>query len=179
MKRSILLITIFILTISCGNKEKSKDGNSSSIFKTEINSPCEILSEAEIKKALSIPEDAATTMKEVDRLYNMCKYKWETVTFSKDMSVGKTTKAVDFESEMNITVAKDISKEDYEKSISFYDDAVNQDAIGEMATWSAKKRQVTFLSDGNLIHVYLRTSADEAVNKQNVIKVAKLISDKL
>lgn len=43
---------------------------------------------------------------------------------------------------------KVITKEQYEKSISFYDDVENQDGIGEIATWSAKKQQVTFLSDG-------------------------------
>ena len=179
MKRSFLFITIFILTISCGNTDNKNDGRSGSIFKTEINSPCEILTEAEIKDALEIPADAVTTIKEIDRLYSMCKYKWETVTFSMVASIGKTTKSIDFPSEMNITISKDMSNEQYEESISFYDDAKSQDGIGEIATWSAKKRQVTFLSDGYLVHVYLRTSSDEAVNKKQVIKVAKLIDGKI
>lgn len=181
MKKSILLITIFILTISCGNSEKSKDG-SSSIFKSEINSPCEILSEAEIKDALEIPADAATTMEEKDRPFSLCKYKWESVPFSGTVNlpgIVKTKKSIEQPAEMYITMIKDISKEQYEKSISFYDDAKNQDGIGDIATWSAKKRQVTFLSDGHLIHVYLRTSADEAVNKEQVIKMAKLIGAKI
>ncbi|MGO3182667.1 MAG: hypothetical protein ACTIJ9_07530 [Aequorivita sp.] len=182
MKKLFLLITIIFLTISCGNSEKSKDGSSSSIVKTEIDSPCELLSESEIKDALSIPADAATTMEEKDRPFPMCKYKWESVPFSGTVNlpgIVKTKKSIEQPAEMYITMIKDISKKQYEQSVSFYDDAESQDGIGDIATWSAKKHQVTFLADGHLIHVYLRTSADEAVNKEQVIKVAKLISNKL
>lgn len=178
MKRSFLLIAIFILTISCGNSDKSKDG-SSSIFKFGKDSPCEILSEAEIKDALSIPADAETTMSERDGSYLMCKYRWESVTYSGTVDFMKTKRTVAYPADMYITMVKDASKEMYEKSISFYKDAKTQDGIGEMAVWSAKKRQISFLSDGYLFHIYLVTSADAAVNKEQVFKIAKLIDAKV
>ena len=178
MKRSFLLITVFILTISCGNSEKSKNG-SSSIFKSEIDSPCEILSEAEIKEALSIPADAETTMTERDRSYLMCKYRWESVTFQGTVNYMDTKRTVSYPADMNITMVKDASKEMYEKSISFYEDAETQNGIGEMAVWSAKQRQISFLSDGYLFHIYLVTSADAGVNKEQVFKIAKLIDSKI
>lgn len=179
MKRSLLLITTFILTISCGNSDKSKDGSSSSTVKSEIDSPCEILTEAEIKDALEIPADAETTMSERDGSYLMCKYRWESVTYQGTANYMKTKRTVSYPADMYITLVKDATKEIYEKSISFYKDAENQDGIGEMATWSAKKRQISFLSDGYLFHVYLVTSADAAVNKAQVFKVAKLIDGKI
>lgn len=179
MKRSLLLISVFILTISCGNSEKSKDGSSSSIFKSEIDSPCEILTEAEVKDALSIPADAETKMTERDRSYLMCKYRWESVTYKGTVDFMDTKKTVSYPADMNITMVKDASKEMYEKSISFYKDAEPQDGIGEMAVWSAKKRQISFLSGGYLFHIYCVTSADAADNKEQVFKIAKLIDSKV
>ncbi|WP_026450332.1 hypothetical protein [Aequorivita capsosiphonis] len=181
MKRSLLLFTIFILNISCGNSEKSKEGISSSIFKSEIDSPCEILSESEIKDALGIPADAETTMEEKERTFPMCKYKWESVPFSGTVElpgIVKTKKSISQPKEMYITMLKDMTDKQFEQATSYYKDGVSLEGIGEMAKWSAKKRQVTFLADGYLVHVYLRTSSDEAVNKDEVIKMAKLISGK-
>lgn len=178
MKKIILLLTIFILTISCGNSEKSKDGSSGSIYKSEIESPCEILSEIEIKEVLGIPPEAETKMEEKDRLYSMCKYKWESVPYNSEVRVGDIRKSVDNPAEMYVTMVKDVTAEQFNKAVATYDDGVSQQGIGEMASWSGKKRQVSFFKDGTLVHVYLRTSADEEENKKNVLAMAKSMSEK-
>ena len=90
--------------------------------------------------------------------------------------MGQTTKTIDFPSEMNIVLVKDVSTEQYKKSVSYYDDGQNQDETGDMETYSAKKRQITFLSDGYLIHVYVRASEDEGANKENAIKLSRKFS---
>lgn len=173
------MVALLFIAIACGDSEKSEKNSSSSIFKSKIDSPCEILSESEIKKALDIPSDAETVMKEIDRLYSMCKYKWPSEPFSgvaEIPGIVKTKEIVDQPKEMYITMNKDMTEEEFNKAISYYDDGVSQDGIGEMAKWSAKKRQVTFLKDGYMIHVYLRTSVDEEINKKYVIEIARLLA---
>ncbi len=169
-----------MLTIACGNSEKSKGESSSSpILKSDIESPCEILSEAEIKDVLEIPSDAETTMNEKDTTFPVCFYKWKSITFPSTMKMGSIEKTLDYPAELSIVLVKNASENKFNTSVSIYDDGENQDDVAEMAVWSPKKAQLTFLSGDYLIHVHVRTTADVAANRAKAVQVAKMIVNKI
>lgn len=190
MKKLILILPIFIFTIACGNSEKSNAEKSSvdesiveessiekeviSTKKTDL-SPCKLLTEAEIKTALSIPADAETSIKEKNTTFPVCIYKWESITFP----IEKHGLTIDYPAELNIVLVQDANKKMYEKSVSYYKDGKPENGVGDMATWSEKRHQITFLAKGMLIHVNSRISDDSASNKTNAIKIANMIIDKL
>lgn len=174
MKNLFFLFTIFVFSIACGKSDDDAENP-----KNKIDSPCEILDETTVKGVLEIPADAASTIKEKNTTFPLCSYKWETVTFPYTVKVGSTETEVDYPAEMDIVMVRDANKTKYEASIKVYDDGEVQDGIGEMAMWSDKKRQVTFLSNGFLIHTHVRISDDESLNKAKAIALAKLISAEL
>lgn len=65
MKKSFLLLTAFICTLACKNPEKSSskdmDAVEKSDHKSSDQSPCSLLTDAEIKSTLSIPSDTETS----------------------------------------------------------------------------------------------------------------------
>ena len=79
---------------------------------------------------------------------------------------------------MIVTVAN-ANKSMYEKSIVVYKDGENVSGLGEMAMWGDSMSQVTFLSDGYMIHLSLKVSADNKDNKDKAIELAKLVKERL
>jgi len=187
MKKSLFLLPIFIFILACGNSEKSNSEKMNTEDSTEEPkeqpsakgvdvSPCELLSETEIKEALSIPADAETTMKEKSTTFPICMYEWKSITFPVK-SVGD--RIVDFPAELNIVLVKSANKKMYETSVSYYKDGQAESGVGDMATYSEKRNQITFLANGKLIHVNVRTTKDAASNKAKAINIAKMVIDKL
>lgn len=177
MKKIFYLLVIFLISIACGNSEKSsaeKKENTSA--KTSNQSPCELLSESEIKKALSIPADTETDIKDKDRPFPSCFYKWESITWPYEVMNGYMA---DYAAELSIILVTDMNKEKYEQAVSYYENGETINDIGDMATYGEKQSQITFLSKGNLVHVHCKTSPDAASNKEKAIKIAKLIVKKL
>ncbi|SRX55403.1 hypothetical protein [Aequorivita sp. CIP111184] len=178
MKRILVLLPLFILTIACGNSEKSNSEESlidnivPASSKVAEQSPCELLSESEIKDALSIPADTETTVKEKNITYPSCFYKWESITWPYEVMKGHMA---DYTAEMSIVLVTGMNKKNYETAVSYYKDGKVIKDVGDMARWDEKKTQITFLYKGYLIHVHTKTSADAASNKVKTIKVAKLI----
>lgn len=60
MKSLLFVLTAFILLSSCGKDDKTSK---------KEKSPCSLLSEAEIKEILSLPENAPTTMEDEELTY--------------------------------------------------------------------------------------------------------------
>ena len=177
MKKPIILLVIFMFTLACGNSEKSStEKKEQSSVKGIGLSPCELLTEAEIKSALSIPAETVTSMNEKNTTYPSCFYKWKSITWPVK-SMGDLS--FDYPAEMSIVLLTNANKEMYEASIKFYKDGQIENGVGKMATWSEKSTQLTFLAKGKLIHVHSRTSADGVANKIKTIKIAKMIVEKL
>ncbi|MBF8148591.1 hypothetical protein ITJ86_01705 [Winogradskyella sp. F6397] len=170
MKKLLILLLIFTCTIACGNSEKTASEQTEHTIDTNL-SPCDLVTEPEIKSALSIPADAETSMNEKDTTYPICLYKWKSVTWPFER-YGHT---IDYAAELSIVLVNNASKSNYEASIKVYKDGIKENGIGEMSTWSEKKTQITFLSKGKLIHVHSRTTADAASNKAKTINLAKQI----
>ncbi|MDR6299606.1 hypothetical protein [Mesonia maritima] len=180
MKKTIVFFVIILAVLACKNSEKSSTEEMQEVEMTahsKVNqSPCELLTDAEIKKALAIPADAETSKVKKNTTYPACFYKWESITFPYEVFNRHMTNRP---AEMSIVWAINVNKKLYKQSIAVYKDGEAIDNVGEMAIWSEKMGQITFLKGGNLIHVKAEISADNAFNKAKSIKVAKLFANKL
>ncbi len=161
--------------VSCQDK-KENEMNKKQEHTSRDLSPCEFLTNTEIKNALDIPADAQTSKVKKNTTYPSCFYKWESITFPYEVYKGRMA---DYPAELSIVLATNINKKLYEQSIAVYKDAEAINDVGEMATWSKKMSQITFLYNNNLIHVHTKISADAAANKSKSIKIAKLIIERL
>ena len=176
MKTTVLFFLMCFGMLSCENNSKTtSESNAKSSNKNYAELPCEFLSEDEIKNILSIPKEAETTMKDKSRNYPSCFYKWESVSWEAKF-MGYDTK---FHPEMSIVFVDKANDEKYNKSISAYDDGVEEKGIGEKATWSKKMNQITILDKGKMVHIRSKTSEDPASNKEKTLKLAKLVLKKL
>ncbi len=185
MKNSILIITMLPILIACGNNNTnlSDDPENSKIEVSSANemeiSPCDLISETDIKNLFSIPENTPAEVKDVVRTYPTCFYKWETVKFSETKKIGNNEVSIDYPTEVTIVLVKNADEKKYNTSIKVYKDGQTQNGIGDMAIWGGKMSQLTFLSQGYMIHVYVKMSSDQSKNKEMANKIAALIIKKL
>lgn len=170
MKNLLFVLTVFILLSSCGKDD--------STTKKE-KSPCSLLSEAEIKEILSLPENAPTTMEDEELTYPTCSYKWETITYEGQINISGQTITYDEPYSLMIVLVADANKSMYERSIVVYKDAEKIADLGEMATWGESMSQVSFLSNGSLVHLHLKISGKNSENKNKAIELAKLVAERL
>lgn len=178
MKKLLYFLPALFLFVSCANSEKFGDNSDLYGSLEDYESPCEILSEAKVKEALSIPAAAETEVYEKQDNFPICFYTWESITFPGEIG-RKTQEEINFPAEASIVLVKGMTKKAYDNSVKIYDKGEKIDRIGEMAIYSPIKRQLTFLSDGNLVHVRVRISADEAANREKAIKLATLVNNEL
>ena len=177
MKKSILLFAILLSIVACKNSDKSSSEEvEMSSHKSTEQSPCQLLTDSEIKIALDIPADVKTNKIKKSTTYPVCYYKWESISFPHKVF---NDRMADRPAEMSIVWAINVNKKLYQQSIAVYKDGETINNVGEMATWSQKMGQITFLKDGNLIHIKAETSANAASNKAKSLKVAKLFAEKL
>lgn len=192
MKKVLLLITVCIFAMACGNSETSKVENTQTETEAIITekaaapaatesaaTPCSFVTETKIKEVLGLPADATTEMKDVMRTYPTCFYKWESVKFSKKRSIGGREVSLDYPAEVTIVLVKNATEKMFGTSTSVYKDGVPQDGIGDMATWGATMSQLSFLAKGTMIHLHVKVSGDAAANKAKASELAALIIEKL
>lgn len=176
--KNLLVILAFLFTISCENDPLSS-GDTSVTTDEEVSiktNPCTLIDEVEIKEILSLPMDAPSEIKNTERTYPTCFYKWKTIQFSKKMKIGDTEKEIDYPTEMSIVLVDNATKEMYKKSTKVYKDGQAVNDVGEMATWGGQMNQLSFLSNGYMVHLHLQKSNDAEENKAVAIKMADLIS---
>ncbi len=130
----MFVLFLSITIISC--KDNNETTKSESDKHTSVDkSPCELLTNAEIKNALDIPADAVTSKVKKNTTYPSYFYKWETITFPYEVYNGRMA---DYPAELSIVIAANTNKKLYERSIAVYKDGEAVNDVGEMATWSKK-----------------------------------------
>lgn len=190
MKKALLLIFVFTLTIACGNSETSKAENGQTeVVTTEkadapkatekASSPCGFVTEAKMKEVLGIPADATTEIRDVMRTYPTCFYKWESITFTRKQTISGRELDLEYPAEVAIVLVAKATKKMFETSTSVYKDGEAQDGIGEMAIWGSQMSQLTFLAKGTMIHLNVKVSGDAASNKAKALELSALIIEKL
>lgn len=185
MKNLLIIVAIFSISLACNTKKSTLSDNqegakvqSSGNNETD-KSPCDLVDLTTLQKFLSIPEDTTPEIKDVMRTYPSCFYEWENISFSKTKMVGNNEMKLDYPTQVSIILVKDANEDMYQQSIKVYKDAKAQDGIGEMATWGEKMSQITFLSNGYMVHLHVEMSSKASENKQNALKIASEIVQNL
>ena len=183
--KNFLFITILFLFLFCENnksnptdEQESYKANVSAASGVEI-SPCDLVSETAVKKLLSIPENIPSDIDNTVRTYPTCFYKWETVKFTQTKKFGGKDVSIDYPTEMTIVLVKNATEKMFETSTKVYKDGQVQNGIGDRAIWGGKMSQLTFLSDGYMIHLHVRMSSNEVDNQEIATKIAVLIIESL
>ena len=166
MKKSILLAIVLTPMIL-------------SAFTSDFDSPCELVSLEDVKKRFNLDESVEISLKDKDYTYPTCSVSWKDGKVTKTMDVGGQSIEVDLDSELLIVMVKDANESMYETSISAYSDGQTEDAIGDKATWSDKRAQLTFLSHNYLFHIHVRASNDNILNRKHAVEIAGSIIARL
>jgi len=183
MNKFLLILAILPFCISCGNGETTDTEASTkmetSMVKDTEKSPCELVSEATIEKILSIPLDTPTEVNNAMRTYPTCFYTWETVQFSETKKIGNKDMSIDFPTEVTIVLVKNATKSMFQTSVKVYKDRQTQNDVGEMAVWGDQMSQLSFLTKGYMIHLYVKMSSDATENKNKALKISEEIIENL
>lgn len=182
MKNLLIVLFGFMLITSCGgnsSKTESQKTESGKVKSSESISPCSLLSEVEIKDVLSLPKDALTTMENAVYTYPTCSYEWETLVYEKNTTIGGQQMALEYPYKLMVVLVANADKSMYDKSTVVYKNGENISGLGEMAIWGDDMSQVTFLSDGSIIHLSLKISGNNSENKDKAIELAKLVEKRL
>ncbi len=182
MRNLLIVFFGFILFASCGgnsSKTESPKMESRTAKSSKKISPCSLLTEAEIKDILSLPKDALTTMEDVVYTYPTCSYEWEILVYVKNTTVGGQQMALEYPYKLMIVLVANADKSMFDKSTVVYKDGENISGLGQMAIWGDGMSQVTFLSNGYMIHLSLKISDNNSVNKDKAIELARLVEKRL
>jgi hypothetical protein len=133
----------------------------------------------EVKKRFNLDASIEISLEDKVYTYPTCTFNWKDGKVTKLMDIGGQKMEIELDSELLIVMVKDANESNYETSISVYSDGQNEGGIGDKATWSAKRAQLTFLFNTYLFHVHVRASNDDTVNKKNAIEIAGDIIAKL
>ena len=146
---------------------------------SDLDSPCELISLEEVKKRFNLNASIEISLDDKVYTYPTCTFNWKDGKVTKLMDIGGQKMEIELDSKLLIVMVKDANESKYETSISVYSDAQNEGGIGDKATWSAKRAQLTFLFNSYMFHVHVRASNENAVNKKNAIEIAGDIIAKL
>jgi len=146
---------------------------------SDFDSPCELISLEEVKKRFNLDASIEISLEDKVYTYPTCTFSWIDGEVTKLMDIGGQKMEIELDSKLLIVMVKDANESNYETSISVYSDGQDEDDIGDKATWSAKRAQLTFLYNSYLFHVHVRASNDDVVNKMDAIEIAGDIIAKL
>lgn len=185
MKKITTIAALLFLIVSCGevesNKETATNENSKEVSTSaavvSFNSPCELISEEEVKSVFAIPTDLAIKFEDRVLTYPTCSFEWEDGKVQMKMeSLGME---IDIPSELMVVMAKNSNDKMFETSTKVYKDGVPINGVGDMAAWGESMLQLSFLSNGYMFHVHLKAFNDAEANKAKAIEIAHLLIEKL
>ena len=145
----------------------------------DFDSPCELILLEEVKQRFNLDASIEITFEDKVYTYPTCAFSWKDGKVTKSMDIGGQKMDIELDSKLLLVMVKDANESNFETSISVYSDGQSEDGIGDKATWSDQRAQLTFLFNSYLFHVHIRASNDNAVNKKNAIEIAKSIIAKL
>lgn len=177
----IVFLPFFFMACSSGSDGES-DSTTASKTATNvksIKSPCEVITSQDIKEFFKVEDTTEIKVEESSTTFPMCSYEWGEDVFMSHMKVGDHDIEYGSPAKVTIVMAKGVSNGGFEQSTSVYKDPEDISGIGEMARWSPKMSQLTFLIKGTLFHVHIKVSADKEANKSKAIELSKLILQKV
>lgn len=167
MKNLLLITIVFVSTLACSGSD-DPDGKS----------PCELLTISQTNSVLKY-EDSAPEIKDEVLTYPTCTYDWNDISFPVVQTIGSQEITIDHTPRLTLVMVANATESMYETSIKVYSDGETLDGVGERATWGDQMTQLSLLSDGYLIHVYVKVDADADENQTKAVALAKLIVENL
>ena len=186
MKNATLLTMLLLYVVACANPENTKQtlANSEAIVVEKIDkqvpsyaSPCELITDDEIKLLFSIPSDLTLIRKDRVLTYPTCSFEWEDGKVQKIME--SLNMKIDLPSELMIVMVKNSDEKKFEASAKVYKDGVPVKDLGDVAAWGDRMLQLSFLSNGYMFHIHVKASNEAKINKEKAIEIAGLLIDKL
>lgn len=181
----LTLLTLLLMGFACTN-HSTVDGNKgfpvakmNAITSGTVKSACQLIGEKEIKRILSIPSDANSSIKDVVRTYPTCFYKWEAIKIEEEKIIAGNKFRSNYPAELSLVLVQSANEKMFETSVTTYKDGVDVKGIGEAAIWGDQLSQLTILSNGTMVHIHVKVSTESEDNKMKAIEVAKKIIEKL
>lgn len=143
------------------------------------SSVCELISDAELKHLLELPEGAKTSSESSEKPYPACFYRWKNATYPLSKKIGNREMTIDTPIEVNIVIVDEADEAMYLRSIKAYKDGESEEGVGEMAIWGDGLSQISILEKGKLIHIYVKKSQDAPENRTAAVTIANAIIKKL
>lgn len=159
--------------------EKSEQQTASIASLKTLVSPCEIVSEKDIRTIFALDNNVEIDDNDREVTHKTCSFEWKTGKLKRSQTIGKQVVEYEVPEKVLIVLAKNVSESGFERSTSVYKEAENLEGLGKMAKWGPNMNQVSFLVDDYLFHVHVFTSDDKAENKENAIHIAKLMLERL
>lgn len=188
MKKLVFPILALVFTLSlmaCSgsnqkqeNSEKESSADNMEASVSDINSPCQLITAKDVRQRFAIPDSTNLDQQDKVLTYPTCIYKWKG-GLTQTKTIGGTDYTIDLKSELFIVMFKGATEKNYQASIKVYPDGKAISSIGEKATWSDERSQLSFLAKGYLFHITVKAYEDNAKNKQQAMGVAKEILGKL
>ena len=186
-KKVLTLALLPLFLLACNSNESASNSatsenqveNKQAEETTGPESPCELISEADVRSLFAIPDEIQIEVKDRVLTYPTCTYIWKDEKVTKIIQAGPKEMHIKMASELMIVMVKDAGESMYNTSIKVYKDIESVENVGEMASWGTEMAQLTFLAKGYMFHVHVKASDDDMDNKAKAIEVARLIIGKL
>lgn len=190
MKNILKLLLVCAMLPACDNSEKkdaeriveniiNNKNEDNSAGARSGDSPCSLLSETMVNRILEIPEQAPSEIRDEVLTFPTCSYKWKTIKYSKKQTIAGKEMTLSYPATLLIVMVENASTELYNRSVKVYKDGLELKSVGEKAVWGDAMSQLTFLKDGNLIHLNVKLSLDKQDNKDKAIALANAIIENL
>ena len=181
-KRTLLTIALLpFFVIACNSNGESNSSSTETQVENKKapesgpESPCELISEADVRSLFAVPEEIQIEMKDRVLTYPTCSYIWKDEKVTKIIQAGPKEMHIKMASELMVVMVKDAGESMYNTSIKVYKDIESVENVGEMASWGTEMAQLTFLAKGYMFHVHVKASDDDAENKAKAMEVANKI----
>lgn len=183
MNKHLFLIftSLSFLFVACNRSGGESDSTKASKTKASVKnagSPCEIITLNDIKEFFKIQDTMEVSVSNKSVTFPMCSYEWGEDVVKNYIKIGDIEREYGAPAKVTIVMVKGVSNGDFKQSTSVYKDPEDISGIGEMAKWSPKMSQLSFLVKGTLFHVNVKASSDKEENKSNAIKLSELILQK-
>jgi hypothetical protein len=178
IKNHFLIAVVSMFVLACNNKENKTNSTQKTPEKlAAINSPCDLISMEEVKSIFAV--ELPIEKKDVVYTYPTCIFRWKDGKIFTTVSFGGQEIRSAIPSEVLIVFVEKANEAMFKQATSIYKQPQEISNIGSLAVWDSRISQLTFLSNKYMFHVHVKASTNDSKNKEEAIKVANLIINKI
>ncbi len=178
----IAIISFFVLFSSCNSDEttllKSRVQEVQNNEREFAESPCELISDQDIRNICSVSTEFEITQLAKIYTYPTCTFSWKD---GKNIKKVGMNKGIDFvaENEIMIVMVAKANQKSFEVSTKVYKDAEFIDGVAEKAVWGEKMSQLSVLVNGYMFHINVKILPEPEENKKIAIEIGRFLEGKV